>query len=277
MYVPRGPTAFDLAPARIPEIPSLHAWSVSVGYSENPVVIDVEAELPKGEITAIAGPNGCGKSTLLRTFARILTPMVDEVLLGGKPVWEESHKAFARRLAMLVQGAIAPQGVVVEDLVAVGRYPYQRWYSQWGNDDEPAVEEAMEVTGITDMRWRHAETLSGGQRQRVWLAMLLAQQSDVLILDEPTTFLDIAHQVDVLDLVWKMNRYEERTVVLVLHDLGHACRYADHLIVMKDGRVVASGRPEAIVTEDLVRTVFEVDSHIVPDPLTGKPLVLVGR
>jgi iron complex transport system ATP-binding protein len=177
----------------------------------------------------------------------------------------------------LAQGAIAPDGVLVEDLVAIGRYPYQRWWRQWSDDDAEAIEQALHATGVADLRWRPVETLSGGQRQRVWLAMTLAQQTDVLLLDEPTTFLDIAHQVEVLDLVWEMNRSQGRTIVLVLHDLGQACRYADHLIAMKDGRIVTAGAPRDVITEGLVRDVFELRSHIVPDPLTGTPLVLPLR
>lgn len=246
------------------------------GYARRAVLDDVSLDIPTGRISAIVGPNACGKSTLLRTIGRLLNPTDGGVTLDGLPVRDVSHREFSRRLAVLSQGSVAPDGVLVHDLVAVGRYPYQRWYRQWSKDDERAVQRAMEATGVADLRWRPVETLSGGQRQRVWLAMALAQETDVLLLDEPTTFLDIAHQVEVLDLVLELNRNEGRTVVMVLHDLGQACRYADYLVAMKAGRVVASGAPSEIMTPRLVRDVFEVESSIVPDPLSGRPLVLPG-
>lgn len=253
---------------------ALCAVKLCTGYGRQCIVKDVALSLPAGQISAIVGPNACGKSTLLRTFARLLNPMDGTVLLDGQPVNLGSHRDLAKRLAMLSQGAVAPAGVLVEDLVAVGRYPYQRWYRQWSRADQEAVDRAMEATGVTDLRWRPIDTLSGGQRQRVWLAMALAQETGLLLLDEPTTFLDIAHQVEVLDLVWEMNRTEGRTAVLVLHDIGQACRYADYLVAMKDGQMVAAGTPEEIITADLVRDVFGVESHIVPDPVSGSPLVL---
>uniref|UniRef100_A0A831TDQ5 ABC transporter ATP-binding protein n=1 Tax=Thermorudis peleae TaxID=1382356 RepID=A0A831TDQ5_9BACT len=256
---------------------ALRAERLSSGYSRRPVLRDVTVSLPAGRVTAIVGPNACGKSTLLRTLARLLKPEAGIVFLDERPVWESSHREFARRLALLAQGATVPEGLLVEELVAIGRYPYQRWYRQWSERDQQAVERAMVATGVIDLRWRAVETLSGGQRQRAWLAMALAQETPVLLLDEPTTFLDIAHQVEVLDLVWELSRSEGRTVVVVLHDLNQACRYADELVVMKDGRVVGAGPPSEVVDQELVRDVFGVDSTVIPDPATGRPLVLPGR
>ena len=185
-----------------------------------------------------------------------------------------SHRGFAKRLSMLSQGAEAPPGYLVEDLVALGRYPYQSWLRQWSDEDETAVDRAMRATGISDLRWREVESLSGGQRQRVWLAMVLAQQAPVLLLDEPTTFLDMAHQIEVLDLIREMNRREGKTVVMVLHDLGQASRYSDYLVAMKAGSVAATGAPQETTTPAFVRDIFEIDCAIVPDPVSGRPLVL---
>jgi iron complex transport system ATP-binding protein len=255
---------------------ALCADRLSCAYGRRRVVEELSVTLPSGHITAIVGPNACGKSTLLRTFARLIDPSGGVALLDDVPVSRGSHRAFAQQLAVLAQGASAPAGVLVQDLVAIGRHPYQRWYRQWSDADEQAVERAMAATGVSELRWMPVDTLSGGQLQRVWLAMALAQDTRVLLLDEPTTFLDIAHQVDVLDLVWQLNRREERTVVLVLHDLGQACRYADHLVVMRAGSIVATGAPEEIVSPELVREVFGVESCVVPDPLTGTPRVLTG-
>jgi len=252
----------------------LRAERLSVGYGRVQVVEGVSVSPPPGQVSAIVGPNACGKSTLLRAFARLLPPMEGMALLDGKPVQEGSHRDLARRLGLLSQGAVAPPGVPVEDLVAVGRYPYQRWYRQWSRADQEVVDRAMEAAGVVDLRWRPVDTLSGGQRQRVWLAMALAQETEVLLLDEPTTFLDIAHQVEVLDLVWELNRNQGRTVVMVLHDLGQACRYADYLVVMKDGRIMAAGSPNDIVTPTLLRDTFDLEACIAPDPMTGRPLVL---
>ena len=253
---------------------ALRAERLSLGYGRRPVVEDATVSLPRGQVTAIVGPNACGKSTLLRAFARLLAPMDGVAFLDELPVGTGSHRAFARRLAILAQGAEAPAGFLVEDLVAVGRYPYQSWYRQWSNEDEDALDRAMKVTGVPDLRWRQVESLSGGQRQRVWLAMVLAQQTPVLLLDEPTTFLDIAHQVEVLDLVRDMNLREGRTIVMVLHDLGQACRYADYLVAMKDGAIAAMGRPQETITTAFVRDIFGLDCSIVPDPMSGRPLVL---
>ena len=272
--MPRSSASFVQNPCPEREASHLRAEELSTGYERRRVVEEVTISPPPGQITAIVGPNACGKSTLLKAFGRLLRPMAGTALLDGRPVTEGSHRHLARRLALLGQGAITPDGVLVEDLVAVGRYPHQCWYRQWSPADQKAIDKALEATDVADLRWRPVETLSGGQRQRVWLAMALAQRTPVLLLDEPTTFLDIAHQVEVLDLVWEMNRAEGQTVVLVLHDLSQACRYADYLMAMKDGRIAAAGTPNEVVTAALVRAIFNVEGYIVSDPLTGKPLVL---
>ncbi|MFZ5815206.1 MAG: ABC transporter ATP-binding protein [Bacillota bacterium] len=256
--------------------PALRARQVSAGYGSRPVVEDVSVAFPAGRVSTIVGPNACGKSTLLRTLARLQPMSSGLALLNDRPTTALSHRAFAQQLAMLTQEPVAPPGVLVEELVAAGRYPYQRWYRQWSPADEAAVERAMAAAGVAEFRWRPVETLSGGQRQRVWLAMALAQQTPVLLLDEPTSFLDIAHQVEVLDLVRELNRTEGRTIIMVLHDLGQASRYSDHLVVMKEGRVVAAGAPGEVLSPGLVQDVFGVDSAVVPDPVSGSPLVLLG-
>ena len=256
---------------------ALRAERLSLGYDRHPVVKDATLSIPRGQITAIVGPNACGKSTLLRAFARLLKTMAGTAFLGELPVEAGSHRAFAKRLSMLAQGTEAPPGYLVEDLVALGRYPYQSWRRQWSKEDEAAVHRAMLATGVSDLRWREVDSLSGGQRQRVWLAMVLAQQASVLILDEPTTFLDIAHQVEILDLIREMNLRDGSTVVMVLHDLSQACRYSDYLVAMKDGAIAAMGHPQETITPTFVRNIFDLDCSIVPDPVTGRPLVLPPR
>jgi iron complex transport system ATP-binding protein len=275
--VPRGrDRGSDPPPAASGETapPALRAERLSSGYGHNVVLQGIDVDLPAGRITAIVGPNACGKSTLLRTLARLLPVKGGEAWLGDRRVRAGTHRAFARRLGLLAQGPVAPAGVIVEDLVAAGRYPYQRWYRQWDAAGEQAIEAAIEATGLQNLRLRPVDELSGGQRQRVWVALALAQDTPVLLLDEPTTFLDIAHAVETLDLMSDLNTREGRTVVIVLHDLGQACRYADHIVAMRDGHVVAAGDPRQVVTAGLLRDVFGVESWVVADPQTGKPLVL---
>lgn len=273
--IPRGRVSLsDPPPAAQPTV-ALRSEELVVGYERRRVVDGVSVSFPAGQVSVIIGANACGKSTLLRTLARLLPISGGGARLFDRSITAGTHRAFARQLAMLAQGPVAPPGVVVEELVAIGRLPYQRWYRQWSREDQEAVDRALAATGMAELRWRKVETLSGGQRQRVWLAMALAQQTPVLLLDEPTTFLDIAHQVEVLDLVRERNRSEGRTVIMVLHDLGQACRYADYLVAMKCGKVVAAGSPRDVVSAPLVRNVFGVESTIVPDPVSGSPLVLL--
>lgn len=256
---------------------ALQAEGLRVGYEGRIVVNDLSVSFPAGRVSAIIGPNGCGKSTLLKALARLLPHAGGTALLDGRPITAGSQRSFARRLAVLSQGAAAPPEVTVEELVAMGRFPHQTWYRQWSRADQEAVERALEATGLTHLRSRPLASLSGGQRQRAWLAMALAQETPVLLLDEPTTFLDVVHQVEVLDLVRELNRTDRKTIIMVLHDLSQASQYADYLVAMKDGRAVAVGTPQEVLSYHLVREVFGVESVVIPDPLTRRPLVLPGR
>ncbi len=244
------------------------------GYDERTVLDGLDLDLPADAFTVIVGPNACGKSTLLRTLARLLTPRRGTVLLDGAAIRELPTREVARRLGVLPQSPLVPEGVTVADLVGRGRQPYQRWWRQWSEQDGAAVDQAMRLADVADLADRPVDTLSGGQRQRVWIAMTLAQDTEALLLDEPTTFLDLAHQVEVLDLLHRLRTERGRTVVAVLHDLNQAARYADHLIAMRAGAVVAAGPPRAILTTDLVREVFGLDCLVVPCPVTGAPLVV---
>jgi iron complex transport system ATP-binding protein len=256
----------------------LAARDLTLSYDGRVVVDGLDLDIPPGRVTAIVGPNACGKSTLLRGLSRLLTPASGTVMLDGADIHSLPTKTVASRLGLLPQTPTAPDGITVADLVGRGRYPHQGWFRRWTADDDQAVAEAMESTGVTDLAERAIDELSGGQRQRVWIAMALAQQTGILLLDEPTTFLDISHQIDVLDLLLDLNAARGTTVVMVLHDLNLAARYADHLIAMKAGSIVASGDPGTVVTADLVREVFGVESVIVSDPVTATPLVVpLGR
>jgi iron complex transport system ATP-binding protein len=252
----------------------LRAEHLTLGYDADHVVRDLSLAIPEGRITVIVGANACGKSTLLRGLARLLRPRQGSVLLDGVELHRMGTRAVATRLGILPQQPVAPEGITVADLVARGRHPHQRWFRQWSVDDEGAVAGALAATGISDLADRSIDELSGGQRQRVWIALTLAQGTPLLLLDEPTTFLDLAHQVDVLDLLAQLNEDEGRTIVLVLHDLNMAARYAHHLVAMRDGRVVAQGPPGDVVTPELVAEVFDLECRVVADPITGTPLVL---
>lgn len=251
----------------------LHADTVTLRYDERTISRDLSVAIPDGAFTVIVGPNACGKSTLLRALSRLLAPSSGEVILDGRSLRDIPARDVARRLGLLPQTSTAPDGITVADLVARGRYPHQSFLRQWSSTDEEAVIAAMEASRVTDLSARLVDELSGGQRQRVWIAMVLAQQTPILLLDEPTTFLDIAHQIELMDLLADLNA-RGRTIVAVLHDLNHACRYATHLIAMKDGAVLAEGRPAAIVSEALVEEVFGLPSIIIPDPVTGTPLIV---
>jgi iron complex transport system ATP-binding protein len=243
-------------------------------YESVVVAEDLDVRIPRGSLTMIIGPNGCGKSTLLKALARMLRPERGTVLLDGADIRSEPTKAVARRLGLLPQSPIAPDGITVADLVSRGRYPYQQLLRQWSRDDEVIVNEAMAATGVTQFAQRAVDELSGGERQRVWLAMVLAQQTQTLLLDEPTTYLDLAHQLDVLELCETVRSSRDMTIVVVMHELNLAIRYADHLIVMRGGKVQAVGDPETIVTEDLIETTFGLPCRIAEDPETGKPMVI---
>jgi iron complex transport system ATP-binding protein len=252
----------------------LQARGITVGYGAEPVVRDLDLDIPDGRVTTIVGPNGCGKSTLLRTLARLLRPSSGEVLLDGTPITSIATRDIARVLALLPQGPVAPDGLLVRDLVARGRHPHQRWFSQWSREDEGVVDEALWMTDVRELGDRPLDQLSGGQRQRAWIAMTLAQDTDMVLLDEPTTYLDLAHQVEVLDLVTRLNRERGRTVAMVLHDLNLAARYSDRIVVMKDGAIIAQGAPVEVFTTDMLGAVFGLDADVLADPRTGLPVVV---
>ncbi|MGW7156994.1 ABC transporter ATP-binding protein [Streptomyces sp. NPDC054887] len=252
----------------------LSAESVTLSYDQRVIAEDLSVEIPDNSFTVIVGPNACGKSTLLRALSRMLKPTRGRVLLDGAAIGSMPAKKVARTLGLLPQSSIAPDGITVSDLVARGRYPHQGLLRQWSPEDERIVEESMESTGVGELADRYVDELSGGQRQRVWIAMALAQQTPLLLLDEPTTFLDIQHQIDVLDLCADLHETRGRTLVAVLHDLNHAARYATHLIAMRDGAVVAQGPPAEVVTAELVERVFGLRCQVVDDPETGTPLVV---
>jgi iron complex transport system ATP-binding protein len=252
----------------------LSADAVTLAYGDRTVVERLSLDIAPGRITAIVGANGCGKSTLLRALARLISPKEGQVVLDGAALGSRPSKEIARALGLLPQSPVAPEGIAVADLVGRGRHPHQKLLARWSAHDYEAVAAALEATGIADLADRSVDELSGGQRQRVWIAMALAQETDILLLDEPTTFLDVAHQIEVLDLLTDLNHDRGTTIVMVLHDLNLAARYADELVAVVDGRVHAIGEPSEVVTSDLVREVFGLESTVIADPLTGKPLVL---
>lgn len=262
-----GPGAWELA-----------ARHLVVGYGEDPVVKRLGLRFPPGRFTVIVGPNACGKSTLLKALARLLPARDGAALLDGRPVGEYRAKEFARRLTLLPQAVPVPEGITVVDLVSRGRFPHQGMLRQWSREDERAVSRALAATGTHHLADRVVEDLSGGQRQRVLVAMSLAQETELLLLDEPTTYLDITHQIEVLELCREM-RQSGRTVVAVLHDLQMAARYADHLVALRDGELVAQGSPEEVVTPELIEATFGLRARVIRDPETGGPLVvpLSGR
>ncbi|MFK0247714.1 ABC transporter ATP-binding protein [Amycolatopsis azurea] len=252
----------------------LHADALTLAYDGRTVAEDLGVVIPDRSFTVIVGPNACGKTTLLRALARMLKPRQGSVFLDGQVISSFPAKEVARRLGLLPQSSIAPDGITVADLVARGRYPHQRLLRQWSREDATVVTESMRATGVDDLAERLVDELSGGQRQRVWMAMALAQETDLLLLDEPTTYLDIAHQMDILDLCSELHQEQGRTLVAVLHDLNHAARYATHMIAMRDGEVLATGTPEEVVTADNVEKIFELPCRVMPCPETGTPLVI---
>ncbi|MEU0314948.1 ABC transporter ATP-binding protein [Nocardioides sp. NPDC006273] len=258
--------------------PRLEIEKLTLGYGDREVVHDLDLVIAPGEVTAIVGPNACGKSTLLRSMTRLLPPRTGRVLLDGKEVHATPAKQLARRMGLLPQSPIAPEGITVGELVGRGRHPHQRVMTRWSEADDRAVTAALRATDTVELIGRSVDELSGGQRQRVWIAMALAQETEVLLLDEPTTFLDISHQVEVLDLLTDLNRSAGTTIVMVLHDLNLAARYADNLIALHDGRLHSAGRPHEVLVPELVQDVFGMRSTVIQDPVSAKPLMLpMGR
>jgi iron complex transport system ATP-binding protein len=255
----------------------LHAENLALAYDNRVIIAELHISVPAGKITALVGPNGCGKSTLLRGLARLLPAKRGQVYLDGQAIQSKSTKQLAKQLGILPQSPSAPEGLTVRELVAQGRYPHQSWFQQWSKQDEAAVQQALATTNLVELADRPLDTLSGGQRQRAWIAMALAQETEILLLDEPTTYLDLAYQLEVLELLHKLNE-EGRTIVMVLHDLNQACRYAQNLVAMRDGKIWAQGDPRRVMTEQMVAEVFGVHAHIVADPITGTPMCIpLGR
>lgn len=252
----------------------LTAEGLSVGYGDVTIVKDVSLEIAPGAITALVGPNGCGKSTLLKAFARILTPKSGRVTLDGRSIRDYPTREVAKKMALLPQGPVAPEGLTVTELVAQGRFPHQTLFRQWSPGDRAAVEKAIQMTDLEEFAERPVQSLSGGQRQRCWLAMVLAQDTPLLLLDEPTTFLDLKVQVDLMALLSRIVAEEGRTMLLVLHELNLAAAFADHVVMMREGEIVAEGAGTEVIRPDELQSVFDLRSDVIPDPVTGRPVCL---
>jgi len=256
----------------------LRGDSLTLGYGKKVVADNLSVAIPDGYFTAIIGPNGCGKSTLLRTLSRLMTPTQGHVYLDGEQIQRFNSKEVARRIGLLAQNATTPGDITVQELVSRGRYPHQPLFTRWRQEDDRAVQRAMQATGVADLALQSVDTLSGGQRQRAWIAMVLAQETAIMLLDEPTTWLDISYQIDVLELLSELNREKGYTLAAVLHDLNQACRYATHLIALRDGKMVAQGAPKEIVTAELIEAVYGLRCMIIEDPVAHTPLVVpLGR
>lgn len=253
---------------------SIKTNKLTLSYGDTIIIDELDLQIPKGEITVFIGGNGCGKSTLLRSIARLLKPQAGSILLEGKAISKLSTKEVAKQMAILPQSPTAPEGLTVLQLVKQGRYPYQSWLKQWSEEDEKKVNEALKATGLEELKDRPVDSLSGGQRQRAWIAMTLAQDTDIILLDEPTTYLDMTHQIEILDLLFELNEKENRTIVMVLHDLNLACRYAHNIVAIKDKKIFAQGKPEYVINCNLVKNVFGMDCQVTMDPLFGTPLCI---
>lgn len=254
--------------------PCLELAGLSFAYHSSPIIDDLDFSIPKGAFTALIGPNGSGKSTILRMITSLLKPDHGSILLEGKSISSLTTAEVAKRIGVLAQGPAAPEGLTVEDLVQQGRYPHRAMFQQWSDRDARACKNALSLTGMSDLSNRRIDHLSGGQKQRAWIAMTLAQETPVLLLDEPTTFLDLSHQIEIMDLASKLVRDEGKTIVAVLHDLNQACRYADNMVLLKAGKVIASGQPKKVMTSGVIQEVFDVVATIQPDPVTGTPMCI---
>ncbi|MBT2693187.1 ABC transporter ATP-binding protein [Bacillus sp. ISL-55] len=253
---------------------AIETEKLTLSYGDSIIINELDIQIPKGEITVFIGGNGCGKSTLLRSIARLLKPRDGSILLEGESIAKLSTKEVARKMAILPQSPSAPEGLTVLQLVKQGRYPYQTWLKQWSEEDEKSVYDALKATGIDHLKDRTVDSLSGGQRQRAWIAMTLAQDTDIILLDEPTTYLDMTHQIEILDLLYELNENEGRTIVMVLHDLNLACRYAHNIVAIKDQKIFDQGKPEVVINCGLVKYVFGMDCEVTIDPLFGTPLCI---
>ena len=252
----------------------LQAASLQTGYEKKVIIEDMSLTIPDHKITVIIGSNGCGKSTLLKTFSRLIRPMKGNILLDGQGYDGMPPKKLAQQIGLLPQSPLVPEGIKVSDLIARGRYPYQEGFRGMSKEDFAAVDEAMEMMGVSEYADRNVDELSGGQRQRVWIAMALAQQTDILFLDEPTTYLDITYQVEILDLLTELNRTRKTTIVMVLHDINLSARYADYLFALRDGELVAQGTPEEVISEELIQKVFRLDCVVTKDPVSHSPFIV---
>lgn len=248
--------------------------NIVAGYDKKIIIDGINITIPTNKISVIIGANACGKSTLLKTLSRLIQPVSGEIVLGEKKLTDIPPKQLARVLGLLPQSPVAPEGITVADLVGRGRFPYQSFFKGLGKKDYEAVEEALEIMGITNLANHSVDQLSGGQRQRVWIAMALAQQTDILLLDEPTTFLDISYQVEILDLLTDLNRNRGTTIVMVLHDINLSARYADYLFALRKGKLIAEGTPSDIVTEELIKQVFDLDCQVIRDPVSDSPFIV---
>ncbi len=253
---------------------SLSTNNLGIGYGEQMIVESLNLHIPKGKVTTMIGPNGCGKSTILKTMARIQRSRTGAVYLNGKAIHQMSTKDIAKQMAILPQTPEAPGGLTVYELVSYGRFPHQKGIGRLSADDRRMVEWSLEVTGMLPFYDRPIEALSGGQRQRVWIAMALAQETELLLLDEPTTYLDLAHQLEILQLLEKLNKEEGRTILMVIHDLNHAARFAHHMVALNSGAIVKEGAPHEVMTSEVLKKVFQIDAEIILDPRTGKPVCL---
>lgn len=253
---------------------SIHVESMQAGYGDKPIINNLSITIPEGKITTIIGSNGCGKSTLLKACSRILPIEKGQVLLDGSDIHKMPSKELAKQMAILPQTQQGANGLTAYELVSYGRFPHQRAFGRLSKLDKERISWAMDVTGTSAFQNQLVDGLSGGQRQRVWIAMALAQDTDIIFLDEPTTYLDMAHQLEVLELLEKLNREEQRTIVMVLHDLNQAARFSDFLIAMKQGEIVKTGSSEEIIAADVLRRVFQIEAMIGKDPHTGAPMCM---
>jgi len=253
---------------------SINTEKLSIAYGNVDIVKDLNLDIPKGKITTIIGPNGCGKSTILKTIARILQPKSGSIYINGKDINGQSSKDIAKTMAVLPQSPNAPNGLTVEELVAYGRFPHQSGFGKLQKEDRDIIDWALEVIGMKEYKSRPIEALSGGQRQRVWIAMALAQQTEILLLDEPTTYLDLAHQLEILQLLQDLNKKEKRTIVMVIHELNNAARFADYMIGVKGGKIICDGEPDKVMTKENLKNIFNIDAEVVKDPRNNKPVCI---